>query len=76
MHTVTFYEIAPDCPSQLPSNLTEYERQLFDAINNAGAIDSKLLAKRSYVKTATHSTSLTHLQDIGAIEKRTVEVAD
>ncbi len=73
MSTIVFYEVSPDCPSQFPVNLTEHERQLFDAINNAGAIDLKLLSKRSYGGQSLLNQSLQHLQNVGAIERRTVE---
>jgi len=75
MSTITFYEVAPDCPSSFPDNLTEHERQLFDAINNAGAIDVALLNERSYGGALLLSKSLRRLQDIGAIKRRNVEVA-
>ncbi len=74
-NALTFYEVAPTCSVRWPSDLTEHERQLFDVINNAGAIDLKLLTKRSYGGQSLLNQSLRHLQDIGAIERRTVEVA-
>jgi len=76
MNNIVFYEISSTCPSRLPDNLTEHERQLFDAINDAGAIDLKLLSKRNYGGQLLLSQSLGRLQRIGAIERRTLETIE
>ncbi len=75
MSTLVFYEVSPTCPSRFPDNLSEHERQLFDAINNAGAIDFKLISKRNYGGQLLLNQSLNRLLSIGAIERRTVETA-
>ena len=77
MHIVTFYEVGPNAEYRLPDDSTVHARQVFEIINNAGAVDLMLLSKRTTHGGAMElNKSLAYLQRIGAIERRTVQVAD